>query len=151
MLMFYYTSLFCVNFNDQLIPHIYLLLMLNLLIVFSALISFQVFQSIKLELSFNQLNLRNDNNYGMEELFDALKILIDKRLWFKSIKLIESTTNITMDNMPKYFNAIGFIYYNMNKYDLACLYYLKALSLKDNYLVALQNLAKVYEKKKIML
>jgi len=36
----------------------------------------------------------------------------------------------------------------MDQHNLAILYYLKALSSQEDYIIALQNLAKVYEKKK---
>ena len=64
------------------------------------------------------------------------------------MNLMESKKNIASENIHKYFNSIGYLYDSMHKYNLAILYYLKALSFKDNYVLALQNLAKVYEKKK---
>lgn len=84
--------------------------------------------------------------YSIDELFDMLNILIEKRLWFKAVKLMESGIDIPLNKMHQYFNALGLVYYSMGQYDLARLYYLKALDIKDNYIVALQNLAKVYEK-----
>lgn len=146
--MLCYTSLSYVNFNDHLKLFLYLILMCSILSVFFCFIFFQVFQSVKLELFFYQLKSKEEKLYSVDELFDALKILIEKRLWFKAVKLIESVTNVPVDKMHQYFNALGFIYYSMNQYDLARLYYLKALDVKHNYIIALQNLAKVYEKNK---
>nr|YP_009589075.1 conserved hypothetical plastid protein [Corallina ferreyrae]QBL75591.1 conserved hypothetical plastid protein [Corallina ferreyrae] len=68
-----------------------------------------------------------------------------KRLWFQSLKLLESVKEVDLEYRHQYFNTVGFIYYNMKDYDLAKKYYIEAISIKNNYLVALQNLAKVYE------
>ena len=144
--MLYYTSLLYVSVNDYLMLFLYLLLMCSILSIFFCVISFQVFQSVKLELSFNRLKSKKERLDSIDELFDMLNILIEKRLWFKAVKLMESFIDIPLNKMHQYFNALGFVYYSMNQYDLARLYYLKALDIKDNYIVALQNLAKVYEK-----
>ncbi len=77
--------------------------------------------------------------------FGVLNTLARKKLWFESIKWIESRSNLQISKMHQYFNALGFVYYNMQRYDLAKLYYIEALEFKKDYIVALQNLAKLYE------
>jgi len=136
------------SLGNSAILYIYFILILIFLIPFSFLVSLQLFQLIKFELYLNDLKQIDSKDYSMDELFNLLKILVKKKLWLTSINLMESKKNISSENIHKYFNSIGYLYDSMDKYNLAILYYLKALSFKDNYIVALQNLAKVYEKKK---
>lgn len=134
--------------GDTIIPYIYFIFMLIFLIPFFILISFQLLQLIKFEFYLNHLNKIDFDTYSLDQLFNLLKVLLKKKQWLNAINLMESKKNISIENMHKYFNAVGYIYDNMNEYNLASLYYLKSLSFKENYIIGLQNLAKIYEKKK---
>lgn len=136
------------SLGNSLILYIYLIVILLFLLFFSFLISLQLFKLMRFELYLNDVKNIDPDAYSVDQLFTLLKILLKKRLWLTSINLMESKRNISSDNLHTYFNAIGYLYDSMNKYNLAILYYLKALSYRNNYIVALQNLAKVYEKKK---
>jgi len=136
------------SLDSSAIPYLYFILILLFLIPFAFFISVQLFQLIKFELYFNDLKQIDSDDYSIDQLFNLLKILVKKKLWLTCINLMESKKNIPSQNIHQYFNSIGYLYDSMGKYNLAILYYLKALSFKDNYIVALQNLAKIYEKKK---
>lgn len=129
-------------------PYIYFSVLLVFLVLYSVFITFQVYKLISLELSFKKIVLKKIDSNNMDQLFNTLRILLYKRLWLKAIKLLEYPKNVPQISIHKYFNAVGFVYYSMEKYDLAKLYYLRSLSKKDDYLAVLNNLAKVYEKKK---
>ena len=133
---------------QNLIPYIYFLFLLSFLFLYAFFITVQLYDFIKLEWLYNKLNGNNVNNENMDHLFNLLKVLLYKRLWFTSIQHLEKQRNIPEAYMHQYFNAIGFIYYSMRKYDLAKLYYLRSLSKKDSYITAWQNLSKVYERVK---
>lgn len=128
-------------------PYIYFLVLLIFLVLYSLFITVQLYKFIKLELFFKKSLLKNIGLYNIDQLFIVLRVLSSKRLWFTSIRVVEEQKDIVRKEIHRYFNAVGFIYYNMQKYDLAKLYYLKSLNEKSDYLVALNNLAKVYEKK----
>lgn len=145
--MYLYSYSLYLSLENSTIPYIYFILILLFLIPFSFLVSLQLFQLIKFELYLNDLKQIDSDDYSVEQLFNLLTILVKKKLWLTSINLMESKNNIPNKNIHQYFNSIGYLYDSMSKYNLAILYYLKALSFKDNYIVALQNLAKVYEKK----
>lgn len=129
-------------------PYIYFLVLLVFLVIYSLFITVQLYKFIKLELFFKKKLLKNIGPYNIDQLFIVLRVLSFKKLWFTSIRVVEEQKDVVRKEVHRYFNAVGFIYYNMQKYDLAKLYYLKSLNEKSDYLVALNNLAKVYKKKK---
>ena len=129
-------------------PYIYFLVLLVFLVLYSLFITVQLYKFIKLELFFKKKLLKNIGPYNIDQLFIVLRVLSFKKLWFTSIRVVEEQKDVVRKEVHRYFNAVGFIYYNMQKYDLAKLYYLKSLNEKSDYLVALNNLAKVYKKKK---
>lgn len=131
---------------DKIIPYTYFLLLMIFLVSFSFLISFQLVDIFRIELIFYKLNKINPDHHSADQLFTLLKILVNKKLWFTSINLMESRKDISSIKMYQYFNAIGYIYDKMEKYNLSSLYYLKAIDIKKDYIIALQNLAKIYEK-----
>ena len=140
--------LFDTHLQNIFLPNVYFLFILILLLLLFFLITFQLWKIIIREISFYFLNKKRQTEYSIDELFILLKILINKKLWFQSIKLMEANKNIQVKNMHRYCNFIGLIYYNMKQYGLAQAYYLKAINLKKDYVIALQNLAKLYDKQK---
>ena len=128
-------------------PYIYFLVLLIFLALYSFFVTFQLYKLIKVESFFKKNVLNNIDLCNMDQFFITLKLLSYKKLWFTSILLVERQKRISKGYIHRYFNAVGFVYYNMQEYDLAKLYYLKSLNEKNNYLVALSNLARVYEKK----
>lgn len=129
-------------------PYTYFLVLLIFLVLYSLFITSQIYKFIKFELFFKQCILKNIDPCSIDQLFIILRVLSYKKLWFTSIRVVEKQEKIAPDCIHRYFNAVGFIYYSMQKYDLAKLYYLKSLNKKNDYLVALNNLTKVYEKKR---
>ena len=122
-------------------PYLYFLVLLTFLSLYSFLITLQIYKLVQLELLLRNLFFKEINSYSTKELFLFLRALSSKKLWFSSLKLVESQTSIPSESQHYYFNAIGVIYQNMNKYDLAKLYYLKSLQKQKNYPTALKNLA----------
>ena len=129
-------------------PNLYFILMLVILLFFGVFITIQLFNISIAERLLFKSKQTCISSVQTKELFNLVKILILKKLWFTSIKLLEAHKVLSKDQMHKYFNIFGFIYYQMRQYDLAQLYYLKAIKVKSDYVVALQNLLKIYEKKK---
>jgi len=110
---------FYLSLDNSTIPYLYFILILLLLIPFSFLVSLQLFKLIKSELSFNEL--KQTDNYSMDQLFNLLTILLKKQLWLNSIHLMESRKNIPSKNIHQYFNSIGYLYDSMDQYNLAIL------------------------------
>lgn len=126
-------------------PYIYSIVLLVFLFLYSYLITLQLYKFSRLELSFQILPLNSISveNYDLKKLFQILRILLYKKLWFEALKLVESQKNIKIANRHHYFNVAGFIYQNMNNNDLAKLCYFRSLSEKMDCPVALSNLAKL--------
>lgn len=133
----------CIALTDYL-SYVYFAFTLFFLIPFSLFIVFQLFQVVKIDVYLWKAK-NNKTLYPSDYLFDLVTVLLKKRLWFDAIKLLESAQNLSELEKPQYFNALGFVYYSVHKYNIAKFYYLKALKLKKNYIVALQNLAKLYD------
>ena len=126
-------------------PRLYFALVLFFLVPFSCFIAVQVYQLVGSEIYFSRVKRKFMFIHTGTELLDFLSVLLKKNLWFDAIRLMEIKYSLKDIRVHQYFNSLGFIYYNMQKYDLAKLYYIKALKIQDSYIVGLQNLAKVYE------
>lgn len=146
MQIFFMANIFFAEIDTEFMPSIYLFILLVFLSPVFTIITFQLIQIINLEYQFKILNQKDiAKNLNNDDIFTLAKICTKKRLWFSSIKLLESKCIVDTDSKFKYLNAIGFSYYSMKQYELAKPYYLKALSYKKDYLIALQNLGKIYE------
>ena len=82
---------------------------------------------------------------NLDQLFCLIKYFSYKKFWFQSLNLLEEQTQISLTQRHEYFNVVGFIYYKMNEYYLAELYYRISLSYKPDYIKALKNLSKIEE------
>lgn len=140
-----YCSIVLASSADQL-QYVYFVSLLFLLIPFSCFIVFQLFQLAKIEICCSKIKF--DNSVALhdtDELFDLLSGLIKKCLWLDAVNLMEQNYTLPGLDACQYFNALGFVYYKMEAYNLAKSYYIEALSIKEDYIVALQNLAEVYD------
>lgn len=140
-------SIFYLSFSDQ-FPNLYFALVLLALTPLSCFIAFQLFQVFKVDICFYQIRQESAVINTDERLFGCLSVLVKKKLWFDAIKLMEKNYLLKNLSLQRYFNALGFVYHNMQEYNLAQLYYVRALEIQEDYLVALKNLAKVYKLKK---
>jgi tetratricopeptide (TPR) repeat protein len=52
--------------------------------------------------------------------------------------------------MAEVHNAVGFAYFAQQQYDLAIKKYKQAIALQPEYVIAINNLGHVYEKKKLI-
>lgn len=125
-------------------PELYLLLVLCALLPFSFFISFQLFQLLKRDILLRQVKQDLLNVHYDAQLFTFVSVLVNKKLWLDAIKIMEKNCRLRDLSLHRYFNALGFVYYSMQQYNLARIYYTKALGVKKNYLAALLNLAKLY-------
>nr|YP_010728569.1 hypothetical protein P6G74_pgp003 [Phymatolithon calcareum]WEA76924.1 hypothetical protein [Phymatolithon calcareum] len=139
-------NIYFAQIDNAVMPSIYLIILLVFLLPVFIIITFQLVQIANLDYQFKILNQKDiAKNLNNDDIFTLVKICTKKRLWLSSIKLLETKCIMDTDSKFKYFNAIGFSYYSMKQYDLAKTYYLKSLSYKKDYLIALQNLGKTYE------
>ena len=133
---------------------VYLSLLLTLLGVVALLILRQVFKTRRIEQTLNRLQAKLTKSKGTaQEYFELGSLLLDKKLYTQaslylqqSLKALEEDET---DNATLIYNALGFIYFAQEQYDLAIRNYKEALKIDPNYVIALNNLANSYEKKQL--
>lgn len=129
-------------------PYLYFLVLLIFLFLFTLFITFQLYNFFIFELFIKNEESSIIESFEINQFFYFIKCLLSKKCWFQSLKLLESQTNIPFYKMAEYFNVVGFIYYKMNQFHLAELYYKVSLSYKPGYAITLKNLSRIKESKK---
>lgn len=148
-MFFLYNFSFVINILlKNLISNLYFILLLFFLIPIVYIVTSQIVQLFLLESSYSQVSKYKINNNLASYYLSIVKILMAKKLWFQSIQLLESINSAELKDSYIYFHTMGFIYYKMGEYVEAKKYYLKTISMKKDYLLALRNLAKIYELEK---
>ena len=135
---------FCSPITLDQLPRLYFALVLLLLIPLSSFTAFQLSLLITTEIELRQLKSRDIATCAESEVLCLLRIMTRKKTWFDAVKLIELRQLRDHTSSYQLTNALGFIYQSMCNYELAELYYVEALRIKSDYIIALQNLAKVY-------
>ena len=134
---------------------VYLALLLTLLGIVALLILRQVFRTRRIEQTLNRLQTKLTKAKGTaQEYFELGSLLLDKKLYTQaslylqqSLKALEEDET---DNAALIYNALGFVYFSQEQYDLAIRNYKEALKIDPQYVIALNNLANSYEKKQLI-
>nr|YP_010204045.1 hypothetical protein LK038_pgp136 [Ahnfeltia fastigiata]UAT97626.1 hypothetical protein Ahn.fas.Ore.pt_086 [Ahnfeltia fastigiata] len=126
-------------------PRIYLTILILFLLPICFIITMQLIKLIMRENIINSSQHQNEGeDFSHEYILVIAQIYIEKKMWFSCISMIESKLNSSVQFDPKYYNCIGFCYYNAKKYGLAKDYYNNAININPYYTLALSNLAKTY-------
>lgn len=134
----------------------------------------QVLRTRKNELKISKLEAKFNKEVGsIEEYYELGSIYLKKKLYVqavsqlkKSLKAAEAEVSTVdsseeediesiestpiMEPLAPIYNALGYAYFGQEQFDLAIRNYKEALKCKSNYLVAMNNLAHAYERKKLM-
>ena len=140
---------------STLLPSIYLLILFTTL---SIIVFFLVKQILKrketeLEFSLLQEKIRSKNAnyfdyYSLGVIYLSKKLFDQAIIQFsKALKNWDKSDSVGLSNL---YNTIGFTYSESGQFDVAIYYYKEAITLKPDYIIALNNLAYVYEKKKLL-
>lgn len=136
------------------LPIFYLSILTIFLISLSWIISKQLKTIFLLESQFKYFtDKRQTETIGLEESFAFAKVCVAKQLFVNAI--VESQ-NVLKNNrefnnadhnqtIANLYNMLGFIYYEAGYLVFSKDFYSKAIEIDSNYLVALNNLAKIYE------
>ena len=133
---------------------VYLSLLLTLLGVVALLILRQVFKTRRIEQTLNRLQAKLTKSKGTaQEYFELGSLLLDKKLYTQASLYLQQSLKALQedetDNAILIYNALGFVYFSQEQYDLAIRNYKEALKIDPNYVTALNNLANSYEKKQL--
>ena len=137
---------------DNLLPLIYLTVLLIILLIFSLFLFKQIFQSRKVEQVLSDLQAKTRSNSATGEDYYVLgTIYLSKKLFDQAIIHFRYALQLWDKNdkegLANLYNTVGFTYSESNQYDLAIYYYNEAIKNLSNYTTALNNLGYVYEKK----
>lgn len=140
---------------NQNLPLVYVVTLLLILIVAATLIIKEVVKARLSENTFSKLQKKLKNSKGTaEDYYQLGSLYLDKKLFVQSINLFEKALRAEKELPPEnealIHNAMGFAYFAQEQYDISIRKYKEALKLYPEYVVALNNLGNVYEKKQLI-
>mmetsp|Transcript_19887 Transcript_19887/g.60051 ORF Transcript_19887/g.60051 Transcript_19887/m.60051 type:complete len:273 (+) Transcript_19887:154-972(+) len=131
---------------------IYVVTLLGFLVVGAYLIVRQVLIRRDLEEAAKVLGERiRTGSESSEDSFQLGVVLLRKKLFTQAVKHLQKAKENwggDPDELAQVHNALGFAFFNIQKYDLAVQEYGEAVRKQPGYVTALNNLGDAYEKKK---
>ena len=140
--------------NENL-PVAYISALLAILIFAAIYILREVIKTRKQETTFSRLQEKLKKEKGTaEEYYELGSLYLDKKLFVQSISLLQKALKVDKklaeENKALIYNAMGYAYFAQEQYDIAIRQYKEALKLYPEYVIALNNLGNVYEKKQMI-
>ncbi len=136
------------------LPLIYVSTLLVILVVAAVVILKAIIQSRLSENTFGKLQKKLKERKGTSEDYYQLgSLYLDKKLFVQSLGLFEKALKdkeLPAENKALIHNAMGYAYFAQEQYDIAIRKYKDALKYFPEYVVALNNLGNVYEKKQLI-
>lgn len=137
------------------LPVVYLAGLLIILGGLAVFVFSQVFKARRLESTFSKLQKKLQQSKGTaQEYYQLGSIYLDKKLYSQSVNLFQKALKtgeeVEPENQALVYNAMGFAYFAQEQLDLAIRHYKDAIKLYPDYVIALNNLANVYEKKQMV-
>lgn len=114
----------------------------------------QVLKTRRLEGNFSKLrNKLNKEKGTAQEYYELGSIYSEKKVFSQAVQLFQKALKAAQEeeeeNIAPIYNALGYVHFAQDQYDLAIRQYKEAIKLQANYIVALNNLAHAYERKKL--
>ena len=140
--------------NENL-PVAYISALLVILVFAAIYILREVIKTRKQETTFSRLQEKLKKQKGTaEEYYELGSLYLDKKLFVQSISLLQKALKadkkLPEENKALIHNAMGYAYFAQEQYDIAIRQYKEALKLYPEYVIGLNNLANVYEKKQMI-
>ena len=141
--------------NTENLPIVYISALLAILVFAAIYILREVIRTRKQESTFSRLQNKLKKEKGTaEEYYQLGSLYLDKKLFVQSITLLQKALkadkNLPEENQALIHNAMGYAYFAQEQYDIAIRHYKDALKLYPEYVIALNNLGNVYEKKQMI-
>ena len=139
--------------NENL-PIVYISILLIILTSAAVLILVQIVKTRKIETDFNRLQKKLKQEKGTaREYYELGSLYLKKKLFVQSISLFQKALKASEETEPEnqalIYSALASAYFFQEQYDLAIRQCKEALKLYPEYVIALNNLAKTYEKKQL--
>ncbi len=140
---------------NNLLPTIYLLILFVSLCTLLTFLFIQIIRKKEIETELSQLQKKNRSGIATpEEQYSLGVILLSKKLFDQAIlqfsSALKNWDKLDTEGLATLYNTIGFTYFESGQYDVSIYYYKEAINLNPNYVIALNNLAYSYEKKKML-
>ena len=138
------------------LPLVYLF---GLLIILGGLAIFvftQVLKARRLEMTISKLQRKLSEGKGEAiEYYQLGSLYLDKKLYTQALNVLQRALkaiddSVEAENQALIYNAMGFAYFAQEQYDASIRHYKEALKRYPDYVIALNNLANVYEKKQMI-
>ena len=139
--------------NEKL-PAVYLSVLLGLLFIAAIFILREIIKTRRSENTFSRLQKKLKQEKGTAlEYYELGSLYLDKKLFVQSVSLfqkaLKAEKNLEPENQALIHNAMGYAYFAQEQYDISIRQYKEALKLYPEYVIALNNLGNVYEKKQM--
>ena len=139
---------------DDNLPLIYISTLIVILLFAAFFVLKEVVKTRLTENKFGKLQKKLKQEKGTaEEYYELGSLYLDKKLFVQSLTLFQKALKdkeIKPENKALVYNAIGYAYFAQEQYDIAIRQYKEALKLYPEYVIALNNLGNVYEKKQMI-
>jgi len=138
--------------ND--LPVVYLSVLVALLLVTAIFVLRQIIKTRRIENTFNRLQKKLQKEKGTaQEYYELGSLYLDKKLYIQASSLFQKALKekdeIAPENIALIHNAMGYTCFAQDQWELAIRHYKDAIKLYPDYVIALNNLANVYEKKQL--
>ena len=140
---------------NSILPIIYLLILFISLSILFIFLSGQILKKKELEKELSELQKKlRSGSAKPEDYYSIGVIYLSKKLFDEAIlqfsKALKNWNKEDIEGLSNLYNTIGFTYFESEQFDVSIYYYKEAISLRPNYIVALNNLGYAYEKKKML-
>ena len=139
---------------DTLLPVIYLLILFISLCTILAFLFRQIIRKKEIENELSELQKKNRlgtttplEQYSLGVIYLSKKLFDQAILQFSSA--LKNWDKLDTEGLATLYNTIGFTYFESGQYDVSIYYYKEAINLNSSYIIAMNNLAYSYEKKKM--
>jgi tetratricopeptide (TPR) repeat protein len=139
---------------NETLPTVYLVVLLVLLSLTALFVFQQIFRVRRTEGRLSKLESKLKQEKGTsQEYYELGGMYLDKKMFVQATKLFEkalkAADEVDPENKALIYNGLGYGYFANEQYDLAIRQYKEALQCNPEYVVALNNLALAYERKKL--
>nr|BDA99273.1 hypothetical protein [Cryptomonas sp. NIES-3952] len=139
---------------NSLLPVLYLTLLFILLFVVVTILFRQILKKRDVEKDLTELQKKLRlgiatpvDHYSLGVIYLSKKLFDEAILQFSNA--LKGWDRSDVEGLANLYNTIGFTYFESEQFDISIYYYKEAIELKPTYLIALNNLAYSYEKKKM--
>jgi tetratricopeptide (TPR) repeat protein len=134
-------------------PIVYIAVLVVILLAAGVSVLKEVIKTRKLESALSRLQSKLKDETGTAaEHYELGSVYLDKKLFAQAIPQFQKAIKLRElegADIAAVYNALGYTYFAQEQYDLAVRHYKDALKNYPDYVVALNNLGHVYEKKSL--